>query len=142
VNGNCPKHLRNGWLTACSALVLALAGCGGDANGGDQGPRIDGAAASELAAASDEVAQLIDDGDVCGAAHRADELFADAQAKVDEGSVPPELADQLLTNAEALRNEVNCEAPPPPPETGEGEGDDEGDGKGKKKGQDDGDDGD
>jgi hypothetical protein len=146
VNGNCRRHLRNAWLTACSAPVLALAGCGGDDNGGNQGPRIDGAAASELAAASDEVARLIDEGDVCGAAHRADELFADAQARIDAGSVPPELADQLLTNAEALRNEVNCELsppppPPPPPTTDEDEGDDdEGNGRGKKKGKDDKDD--
>ena len=143
MNGSCPKPLRSAWLTACSALVLALAGCGGDEDRSDAGPRIDPAAASELSAASDDVARLIDAGDVCGAAHRADDLFAAAQTDVDAGSVPPELAEELLENAEALRNEVNCEpAPPPPPTTtdeDDGDGDENGHGKGKgrKKGRED-----
>jgi hypothetical protein len=132
VNGNCPKLLRNAWLTGCSALVLALAGCGG-AETRDETPRIDPAAASELAAASEEVAQLIEEGNVCDAAHRADELYAAAQERVQDGRVPSELAGQLLENAEALRNEVNCEAEPPPDDEEEGE---DGQGNGKGKGRD------
>ena len=146
MNGSCPKPLRSAWLTACSALVLALAGCGGDGDRSDAGPRIDPAAASELSAASDEGARLIDAGDVCGGAHRADVLLNAARADVDAGSVPPELAEELLENAEALRNEVNCEpAPPPPPppptttDEDDGDGDENGHGKGKgrKKGRED-----
>jgi hypothetical protein len=123
VNDNSPRHLRNAWLTACSALVLALAGCGGDGDSSsDAGPRIDSAVATQLADASDEVAQLIEEGKTCDAAQRADELLAAAQAEVDNGTVPPELAAPLLENAQALQNEINCDPPmppPPPPETQE-----------------------
>jgi hypothetical protein len=134
VNGNCPKHLRNASLTACSALVLALAGCGGDDSRPDNAPRIDPAAASELASISDDVARLIDEGNTCDAAHRADDLFNEAQADVESGTVPPELAAHLLETAEALRNELSCEEPPPPPPPAEDE-DEEGNGRGKGNGK-------
>ncbi|MGH3016660.1 MAG: hypothetical protein ACRDNN_17070, partial [Gaiellaceae bacterium] len=118
----------------------ALAGCGGDGGGRTPAPRIDRAAAADLAERSDEIARLIDDGDVCGAAHRADELRARAQEEIDDGSVPEALASQLVANADALVNEVNCEEPPPPPETDEDEEDNRGEGKGKGKKKDGGDD--
>jgi hypothetical protein len=128
VNDICRKHLRSAWLTACSALVLALAGCGGNGDArSDEGPRIDTTVATELADASDEVARLIEEGKTCEAAQRADELLFEAQAEVDRGTVPPELAAPLLENAQALQNEVNCEEaapPPPPPETETHEEDD------------------
>jgi hypothetical protein len=137
VNGNCQKHLRSAWLTGCSAVVLALAGCGGEETPPDGAPRIDSAAATQLAERSDEIARLIDDGDVCTAAHRADELFAATEAEVAKGTVPPALASELTSTAEALRDEVNCDSPPPepPPEDDEDEG--KGKGKGKKKDEDD-----
>ncbi len=144
MNGNCPKHLRNAWLTACSALVLALAGCGGD-EPSDNAPRIDAAAASGLAERSDEIARLIEEGNVCDAAHVADELKTQAEAEVADGSVPPALADQVVSNAQALVDEVNCEEtppPPPPPEDEDGDedgGDDGNNGKGKGKDKKDGD---
>ena len=130
MNDDSRRHLRNAWLTACSAFVLALApaGCGGDGDPtSDAGPRIDSSVATQLADASDEVAQLIEEGNVCDAAERADELLVAAQAEVDNGTVPPELAGPLLENAQALQNEVNCDTPmppPPPPETETDEGDD------------------
>lgn len=128
MNDNSLRHLRSAWLTACSAFVLALAGCGGDGDSSsDAGPRIDSAAATKLADASDEVAQLIEEGKICDAAERADEFLAAAEAEVENGTVPPELAGPLLENAQALQNEVNCEPPmppPPPPETETDEGDD------------------
>lgn len=131
MNGNCPKHLRNAWLTACSALVLALAGCGGE-EPPDGAQRIEAAAATQLADRADEIASLIDDGEVCTAAHKADELFAAAHDEVERGTVPPALASELTSKAEALRDEVNCDEPPPPPVTDE---DDEEEGKGKGKGR-------
>jgi hypothetical protein len=140
VNGNCPKHLRSAWLTACSALVLAVGGCGGEDSPPDNAPRIDAAAATQLADSSEEIASLIDAGDVCTAAHRADELLAAAEAGVEKGTVPPALASELTSKAEALRNEVNCPAPPPPPFPVETEEDDDDEGekrKGKKKDEDD-----
>ena len=104
MNGNCPKHLRSAWLTACSALVLAVGGCGGEDSPPDNAPRIDAAAATQLAERADEIATLVEDGEVCRAAHRADELFAAAQEEVANGTVPPELAAELTSKSEALRD--------------------------------------
>lgn len=135
MNGTFPKLWPNAWLTVCSALALALGGCGGDGGQRDPGPQIDGAAASELADRSDEIARLLDEGDVCGAAHEADLLRAQAQAEVDDGSVPPALGAELVAKADDLVNEVNCAEPPPPPPpppSDDDDGDDE-KSKGKKK---------
>ena len=136
MNETFPKLSPNAWLTVCSALALALGGCGGDGGQRDTGPRIDDAAASELADHSDEIARLLDVGDVCGAAHEADRLRAQAEAEVEDGSVPRALAAELVAKADDLRNEVNCdpEPPPPPPPSDDDDGD-EGKGKGKGKGQ-------
>jgi outer membrane biosynthesis protein TonB len=134
VNGTFPKLSPNAWLTVCSALALALGGCGGDGGQRDTGPRIDDAAASELADRSDQIARLLDEGDVCGAAHEADRLRAQAEAEVEDGSVPRALAAELVAKADDLRNEVNCEPEPPPPPP-PSDDDDEGKGKGKGKGQ-------
>ncbi len=131
MNGTFPKLWPNAWLTVCSALALAVGGCGGDGGQRDPGPQIDGAAAAELAERSDEIARLIDEGDVCSAAHEADLLRAQVQAEVDDGSVPRALADELVAKSEDLVNEVNCDElePPPPPPPSE---DDDDEGKGKK----------
>jgi hypothetical protein len=126
VNGTFPKHWPNAWLTVCSALALALGGCGGEGGQRDPGPRIDGAAASELADRSDEIARLLDEGDICGAAHEADLLRAQAQDEVDAGSVPRALGAELVAKADELVNEVNCpEPPPPPPPSDDDDGNDE-----------------
>jgi hypothetical protein len=135
VNGNFPKPLRSVWLTACSAVALALAGCGGDGAQEPPTPRIDRAAAADLAERSDEIARLLDDGDVCGAARRADELHARAQEEIDDGSVPPALAAELEANAQALVDEVNCPEPAPPAETDEDDEEEEDRGNGKGKGK-------
>jgi hypothetical protein len=114
-------------LTACSAL--ALTGCGG-AERSDE-PRIERGAALELAGRSDAVAERVDAGDVCGAAHRADELKAATQAGIADGRVPGILGARLLAAADALVAELNCPPPPEPPD----QGGDEGPGKGKEKGK-------
>lgn len=128
MNGTFLKLWPNAWLTVCSALVLAVGGCGGDDGQRDPGRQIDAAAASELADRSDQIARLLDEGDVCGAAREADLLRAQAQTEVDDGSVPGALATELVAKAEELRNElkVNCEPepPPPPPPPPPDEGDD------------------
>ena len=138
MNGTFPKLWPNAWLTVCSALALAVGGCGGDGGQPDPGPQIDGAAASELADRSDEIARMLDEGDVCGAAHEADLLRAQAQAEVDDGSVPRALGAELVAKADDLVNEVNCPEPPPPPPpppSDDDDGDDE-KRKDKKKGED------
>ena len=140
MNGTFPKLWPNASLTVCSALALAVGGCGGDGGQRDPGPQIDRAAAAELADRSDEIARLLDEEDVCGAAYEADLLRAQAQAEVDDGSVPRALADELVAKADDLVNEVNCDEPeppppPPPPPSDEDEKDDE-QRKDKKKGED------
>jgi hypothetical protein len=124
VNAIFPKLSRNAWLTACSAVVLALAGCGGDGDPQRDEPRIEPSAAETLADASEEIALLIDEGRVCDAAHKADELVAAATAEIEKGTVPPVFASELETNARALQDQVNCEAPPPPPPPPDEEEDD------------------
>jgi hypothetical protein len=107
-------------LVACAAL----AGCGGDGETAEPPPpSIEPAVAEELAQAADRVANLLANGDTCGAAHAADDLQDAVVAAVNEGSIPPELQEQLGTSAGELVNTVNC----PPPETDtvdEGGGDD------------------
>ena len=117
---------RSASLTACSVAALLLAGCGGDTKR-ESAPRIEPGTAAILAGLSDQVADRLDSGDVCGAARTADDLKARADAAIAEGKVPPPLAAQLATNAEALVDDVNC--PPPPAED---EGDDDGGERGKK----------
>lgn len=117
-------------LWALAALFLA-SGCGG--GGGESAPpppAIAPAAAERLAATSDSVADLLDAGDVCGAAGRADELLAQTIEAINAGDVPARFHEQLSAKANELVNEVNC--PDPVTTTDEGEQDD-GDENGKKK---------
>ena len=138
MNGTFPKLSPNAWLTVCSALALAAGGCGGGEGQRDPGPQIEGAAASELADRSDKIARLLDEGDVCGAAHEADLLRAQAQAEIDDGSVPRALGAELVAKTDDLVNEVNCDEPPPPPPPPASDEDDgdHGKRKDKKKGDD------
>jgi hypothetical protein len=115
VNATFPKLSRNAWLTACSAVVLVFSGCGGDGDAQRDEPRIEPTAANALADASDEIARLIYDGRICDAAHKADELVEATRTEIAKGTVPPALATDLRTNATALQDQVNCDAPPPPP---------------------------
>jgi hypothetical protein len=125
VNAIFPKLSRNAWLTAFSAVVFALAGCGGgDGDARRDEARIEPTAAEALADASEEIALLIEEGKVCDAAHKADELLAAATAEIEKGTVPPALATELEANATALRDQVNCEALPPPPPPPDEEEDD------------------
>jgi hypothetical protein len=83
------------------------------------------AVAKDLAAKSDQIADALDSGDVCGAASLADRLKDAVDAAVSNGRVPPAFQDELEQTATDLQNEVNCE---------EQKQDDKG--KGKKKGRD------
>ena len=112
--------------------LAALAGCGGvgGAETEAERPQLDVAVAERLAAASDAVADALDQNDVCTAAHRADELRAQVIAAINANQVPAEFQEDLTARANELVNEVNC--PPPPQETDEDEeGDDKGNGEKK-----------
>jgi hypothetical protein len=103
-------------LTALS--VFALAGCGADRSG-RAAPRIERAAARQLAADSSQIAGLVDSGRMCEAAHAADRLRDHAERAITAGHVPALLRDDLLASADALVNELSCNqqdeqgAPPP-----------------------------
>jgi hypothetical protein len=101
------------------SLAIALAGCGGSTRTSAQEPALPRAVAKDLAAKSDQIANALDSGDVCGAASLA------VDAAVSSGRVPPAFQDELEQTATDLQNEVNCE---------EQKQDDKG--KGKKKGRD------
>ena len=119
--------------------LASLTACSGEPEAEPEQPRLPAAVASDLAARSDRVAELLAAGDQCGAAHAADELQTATIQAIERGQVPPEFQEELTAAANALVNEVNC---PPPPEEAEededkdeDEGEDEDKGKGKDNGK-------
>jgi hypothetical protein len=102
---------------AAIACTATLAGCGGgDGESERRGePRIPRAVANELADRSEAVADKIDAGDVCGAAHDADALEDRVEALIAEGTIPARYREELRSEALWLRDHVNCPQPPPPP---------------------------
>jgi hypothetical protein len=107
------------------SLAIALAGCGHSTKTSAQEPALPRPVANDLAGKSDQIAEALDSGDVCGAATLADRLKDAVDAAVSSGRVPPAFHDELEQTATELQNEVNCE---------EQKQDDKG--KGKKKGHD------
>jgi hypothetical protein len=99
-----------------TALLCAavLAGCGGDGEEAPREPVLPSGVASDLAAQSDALADVYADGDVCGAAQRADDLRADVIAAIQSGDVPGPFQESLMATANELVDEINCpEAAPP-----------------------------
>jgi hypothetical protein len=115
--------------TVAIAAGLSLAACGSEEEAPPPKtvPALSAATANRLAAESERIADQIDSGDVCGAAHSADEL----DAAVSEAEVSAELRAELEVATERLVNAVNC-PPPPEPEKKEKEKD-----KGEDQGEDD-----
>lgn len=96
-------------------VIVLAAGCGGgdDATPTQSTPALNAAVASQLADASDAIADSLDQGDVCTAAGRADELKDAVVQAINAGEVPPAFQEELLARANELVNEVNCPAPEP-----------------------------
>jgi hypothetical protein len=96
-----------------TAVLLALPGCGGSGDGADPAEPvvIPAKIASNLAQRSDEVATLVDTGNTCDAAQKADELADEVKRASDE--IPAELRSELEAATQKLVDTVNC---PPPPE--------------------------
>ena len=107
------------------SLAIALAGCGDSTRTSAQEPALPPEVANDLAAKSDQIADALASGDVCGAARLADRLKNAVEAAVSGGRVPPAFQDELEQTATDLQNEVNCD---------EQKQDDKG--KGKKNGHD------
>jgi hypothetical protein len=93
------------------AAGISLPACGSDEDTPppETVPSLPAATANRLAVQSEQIADQIDSGDVCGAAHSADEL----DGAVADANVPGELRTELEAATEQLVNSVNC---PPPPE--------------------------
>jgi hypothetical protein len=103
------------WLAAAaSAFVVAACGGGADPEPAPEAPALPRALAQDLAAQSEQIADTLAAGDVCGAAQQADELNAAAVAAADGGRVPAVMREELLSTVELLVNEINCPAPEPP----------------------------
>lgn len=138
---------RNAWLTVCSALVLA--GCGGGSDNTftttqeqtttrTSAPTIRTAVAQQLAGSSDEIAQLLDAGDTCGAAHAADRLRNELTAAINGGAIPGLYLEDLSSSVNELQAQLRC---PPAEEDDHGNGKGKGRDKEKKRKKHDGEDG-
>jgi hypothetical protein len=126
MGNSSPKAM--GAVAVALAAGFSLAACGSDQ---DPSPpktvaSLPAPTADRLAARSERIADQLDSGDLCGAAHSADEL----DGAVAEADIPSELRSELEAATEQLVNSVNC---PPPPEPEKPEKDD-----GEEKGEDDG----
>jgi hypothetical protein len=109
--GNSSPKAMGAVATVALAACFSLAACGSDQ---DPSPpktvaSLPAPTADRLAARSERIADQLDSGDLCGAAHSADEL----DGAVEEADVPSELRSELEAATEQLVNSVNC---PPPPE--------------------------
>ena len=95
-----------------AALVVTACGSGDDDTSTVQPPPVSATTADRLAKLSNRIASDLDAGDVCHAAHAADDL----RAAVEESDLPPSMRPGVDEVATRLVNEVNCPPPPPPPE--------------------------
>jgi hypothetical protein len=106
------KAAGPGLLLVLAALGLAACGSGSDTTTTPARPAVSATTADRLAKLSDRIATDLDAGDVCHAAHAADDLSAEVQ----ESDLPANLRPGVEAVAGDLVNQVNCPPPPPPPE--------------------------
>jgi hypothetical protein len=121
------------------ALAIGASACGdsGETETSRRGG-LDRDLAESLAAKSDEVAELVDRGDECSAAHLADDIVAEVEDRSRE--IPDPVLAELEPAVGHLQGQVSCEEPvpaplpetetetQPPPTTTEGKGEGEGEG--------------
>jgi hypothetical protein len=133
--GGCPIRWRSVWLTACSVVVAAVAGCGGgdgETRTERTQPQIERAVAEQLAGTSDEVAAAIESGDSCAASDAAARLRADLTDAINGGKVP----DVYLEDLSGAVNELAAQVPACADEPSAGnDDDDDRDHDGKEKGK-------
>lgn len=98
-------------------LVLVPVGLGACGSGSDTTtttpvrPAVSAATADRLAKLSDRIASDLDAGDICHAAHAADDL----RSAVEASDLPATLRPGVDAAAARLVDQVNCPPPPPPP---------------------------
>ena len=98
-------------LLALAALGLGACGSGSDTTTTPDRPAVSAATADRLAKLSDRIASDLDAGDICHAAHAADDL----RSAVEESDLPATLRPGVDAAAGQLVDQVNCPPPPPPP---------------------------
>jgi hypothetical protein len=105
---------------AAVTLAIVLAACGGGSNVSAERPTLPRSVADDLAGRSDQIADALEGGDVCGGAHLADELKDAVEAAVAGGRIPPAFQEELERTATDLQNQVNCEEKQKPKDEGKG----------------------
>ena len=99
-------------LLAAAAVALSACGSGSETTTTTTArPAVSAATANRLADLSDRIATQLDDGDLCHAAHTADDL----QSAVEDSDLPANIRPGVDEVTGELVDEVNCPAPPPPP---------------------------
>ena len=99
-------------LLALGAAGLTACGSGGDSTTTPPRPAVSVATADRLAKLSDRIATELDAGDLCHAAHAADDL----RSAVQESDLPASIRPGVDDVAGNLVDQVNCPPPPPPPQ--------------------------
>jgi hypothetical protein len=100
--------------TACSALVLLPAACGGDGSEGAAAPSLPRDVGTRLAEQADAVEQALAGDDLAQARAEADALVAAVEQAIASGRVPRALRDDIRAGARRLASLI----PEPEPEPG------------------------
>lgn len=98
-------------LLALAVIGLSACGSGDDTTTTTFRPAVSRETADHLAELSNRIASDLDAGDLCHAAHAADDL----SAAVEDSDLPANLRPGVETVATDLVNQVNCPPPPLPP---------------------------
>jgi hypothetical protein len=99
-------------LLALVAVALTACGSSTDTTTTTARPPVSRETADHLAKLSSRIADDLDAGDTCSAAHAADDL----KAAVEDSDLPDNIRPGVDTVAADLVDQVNCPPPPPPPE--------------------------
>ena len=104
---------KAGWLILLALVAVGLGACGSgsDTTTTPVRPAVSAATADRLAKLSDRIASDLDGGDICHAAHAADDL----RSAVEASDLPATLRPGVDAAAGRLVDQVNCPPPPPPP---------------------------
>jgi hypothetical protein len=130
-----PRKTRTKRRNAGAALLaaLGLAGCGGGPeHQAAPPPKLPPALGSDLAAQSDRVAQALDAGDGCSAAHLAQELQQQTIAAINAHRVPAPFQEDLAASVTDLVSRIACVPVQQPQHRGRHKGKDKKKHKGKK----------
>jgi hypothetical protein len=98
-------------LLVLVAVSLGACGSGSDTTTTPVRPAVSAATADRLAKLSDRIASDLDAGDICHAAHAADDL----RSAVEASDLPATLRPGVDAAAGRLVDQVNCPPPPPAP---------------------------